>query len=166
MNFQIKYKLKHNKEIRYIGIPKENSQIYHQDHLGCKQEQSRGMLRNLAAPGKQRYIFTDNCHYASYDFLDLDDLPIIIQHDFDYAIFQVFGTNILQLKSAHIIFGVKLFPCSPFSWLNYQNGIKDEASLRWPPTAAIRMTFNYVRKCNQKKTNIGYVLIKHREADS
>ena len=71
-----------------------------------------------------------------------------------------------ELQQIKVKYFKEIITPEPHGGFNYQNGIKDEASLRWPPTSVIRMTFNYVRKCNQKKTNIGYVLIKHREADS
>jgi hypothetical protein len=95
---KVKYSKKNKKDIQYIGIPKANGDMYNRAHSGCILEQSNGMLRNIAIPGKQRYIFSDKCYSASFDYLNLDDLEIIIQHDFDYAIFEIFGQPILQLN--------------------------------------------------------------------
>ena len=53
----------------------------------------------------------------------------------------------------------------PFWWRNGEDGIEDKVSLRWPPTAVVWKTFNFLRKYPQKETNVGHVLIKHREAE-
>lgn len=87
-------KLKH--KARYIGIPNCKGSVYHTLQSGDRLDQNPGSIRKNGIPGKQRFIFTNKCNYSEYEFLDLDDIPKIIEHDFSFALFESFGSLIYQ----------------------------------------------------------------------